>query len=105
MPSADDFRDLVYVDIDTAVRLKFERGRMLHGDDWKGQAPALELHAELLDAVVYASLAMQTSTRPEHQEVFSEIIARLAELRRGMVTLILSLTEDELNGWTLPKNH
>lgn len=95
-------RDLLHVDLETAVRLKYDRGRAKHGDKWDGLHPAEELLGEIHDGLVYASLAMQTAARPEHEEVFSEMIRQLSELRRGAVTLLLSMTEDELNGWTLP---
>ena len=95
-------RDLLHVDLETAVRLKYDRGRAKHGDKWDGHHPAEDLLGEIHDGLVYASLAMQTAARPAHEETLSEILRQLAELRRGTVTLLLSMTEDELNGWTLP---
>lgn len=95
----EDNRDLVGMDMETAVYLKHSRGRTLHGDEWVGPRPLVCLHEEILDAYVYADL--EYARGEVDRTVLLEVMTSLINIRRGVQTLIRNVPESTWDGWSI----
>ena len=97
----EDHRDLIWMELPEALAEKYQRGRERYGPEWGGSArPLVALHDEVLDAIVYADLEYARASEPA-QTALLEIIKTLADVRRGVVTLLDSMPESEWDGWDL----
>jgi hypothetical protein len=89
--SSDDQRELWQLDLDTAMRRRWDEGRARYGEAWRGRHPLVEAHEELVDALVYLGLA---------QAPYSTRLALQATTER-VARSIRAMRPTDLKRWTL----
>ena len=86
--------ELLDVSIERACRAKHDAGRRKYGAAWRWEHPIVELHGELIDALVYLWEGRLWGTVPEG--VFHRMNFDLTNLILGVRTLARGLTPEEL---------
>lgn len=84
-------RDLLELDAEKAVELKFQIGRAVHGPEWVGKRPILEAHDEVLDAAAYVREELRIGELPEL--VLMELYMALLNALQGVRSLV-SIAEE-----------
>lgn len=86
-------RELLNLDAEKAVELKFQLGRALHGPEWVGKRPILEAHDEVLDALAYVREELKAGELPE--TVLLELYMLLLNALQGVRVLVATAEEME----------
>ena len=86
-------RDLLDLDPEDAVELKFQLGRARHGPEWVGKRPILEAHEEVLDALAYVREEIRAAGLPEL--VLMELYMTLLNALRGVRVLVATVEDLE----------
>jgi len=81
-------RDLLELEAEKAVELKFQIGRARHGPEWVGKRPILEAHDEVLDALAYIREEMRDGELSEL--AMFELYKILLNALQGVRVLIAS---------------
>ena len=86
-------QDLLELEPERAVELKFQVGRARHGGKWVGKRPILEAHDEVLDALAYLREEMKAESLP--YLVMVEVYRTLLSALQGVRILIDALEETD----------
>jgi len=82
---ATDHSDLIGVDLETAIELKYQRGREKYGnEEWIGPEPIVAAHDELLDAAVYIGLERMVEPNGKRAIALDELMTRILDAVRGV---------------------
>jgi hypothetical protein len=91
---SSDHSDLIDFGIDEAIDEKFNRGRLVYGDEaWVGPHPLVCAHDEVLDTLAYLREAEADMT----SELFFQLFHQSVDLLRG-VRLAIAIQKGEQNG-------
>jgi len=87
---ASDHSDLMKLDVDQAIAVKFQRGREKYGSaEWVGPEPIVAAHDELLDAAVYIGLERMTANGDDERARALEALMRIVlDAIRGVRLLV-----------------
>ena len=94
MSDQSDHSDLIDMDIQQAMRIKFERGRERyeHGP-WVGPEPIYAAHDEVLDFLVYINKAREGM----EEELFYQLMKQGLDLIQGVrVAIAIHRTDSEV---------
>ena len=93
-PPSDPLFDL---DVIPAIRLKYKRGRELHGEEWVGKRAIYEAHDEALDlgAYLFHELEHGNIHKASDERLMEELIRQTLNLIRGVRIAIVTLEEGE----------
>ena len=81
-PSCVAELELWQLSLDDAMRRRWAEGRARYGSEWKGRHPLIEVHEELVDALVYLGVAQAPySLRLAVQAITDRIARCIRDLR------------------------
>lgn len=85
--------DLIEMDIHSAIREKFDRGRKVYGGEWVGPHPLICAHDEILDTLAY----LRKCEREMDSDLFFQLFHQSVDLLRG-IRVAISIHRRKSNG-------
>lgn len=91
---SSDHSDLIDMDIDEAIDEKFNRGRLVYGDEaWVGPHPLVCAHDEILDTLAY----LREAKDDLEDRLFFQLFHQSVDLLRG-IRVAISIQKGKQNG-------